>query len=109
MPLHEHAWTPFDDFVGHHRRYAPGHLEGKLARHGFAVERSAVYGMQPRSSRLLDFGMWCLTHQRDRAMWWYNRVFMPIGLSMQKPLRIVEGVIDHGDVDTVLAVCRRAA
>lgn len=107
VPLHESAWTPFDDFVGHYRRYAPHVLAGKLARHGFMVERSAVYGMQPKSSRLLDLGMWCLVHRRERAMWWYNHVFMPIGLHLQKPLRFVDGLIGHEDVDTVLAVCRK--
>jgi len=107
VPLHESAWTPFDDFVGHRRRYAPGDIAAKLARAGFRVERSAVYGMQPRSSRLLDLGMWFLTHQRERAMWWYNRVFMPIGLHLQKPLTFCDGLIDGADVDTVLLVCRR--
>ncbi|HVY05421.1 MAG TPA: class I SAM-dependent methyltransferase, partial [Burkholderiales bacterium] len=74
VPLHPSRWTPFDDFVGHCRRYEPAHLLRKLGQHGFAVQRSAVYGMQPRSSRLLDFGMYWLTHHRERAMWWYNRV-----------------------------------
>lgn len=108
VPLHESAWTAFDDFVGHRRRYEPRALETKLQRHGFAVERSAVYGMQPKSSRLLDIGMWYLTHRRERAMWWYNHVFMPIGLRMQKPLALKSGLIDDADVDTVLIVCRRA-
>jgi SAM-dependent methyltransferase len=107
VPLHESAWTAFDDFVGHRRRYAPRELAAKLVRHGFAIERSAVYGMQPGSSRLLDLGMWYLTHQHDRAMWWYNRVFMPIGLRLQKPLRWQSGLIDDADVDTVLLVARR--
>src|SRR5690606_2507309 len=35
VPLHAHAWTPFDDFVGHYRRYDPGALRGLLAAHGF--------------------------------------------------------------------------
>ncbi|HEX5314541.1 MAG TPA: class I SAM-dependent methyltransferase [Gammaproteobacteria bacterium] len=109
VPLHEEAWTPFDDLVGHYRRYAPGELAGKLDRHGFAVERSAVYGMQPKSSRLLDVGMWYLMHQRERAMWWYNRVIMPLGLRRQKPLRFRTGLIDDDGVDTVLVVCRRLA
>lgn len=108
VPLHEEAWTAFDDFVGHRRRYAPEDLAAKLARHGFSIERSAAYGMQPKSSRLLDVGMWFLTHQPERAMWWYNRVFMPIGLRMQKPLRFGDGMIDGAGVDTVLLVCRRS-
>ncbi len=107
VPLHESAWTAFDDFVGHRRRYAPRELAAKLADHGFVIERSAVYGMQPKSSRLLDLGMWYLTHQRERAMWWYNRVFMPLGLRLQKPLHFTPGLIDDDDVDTALLVCRR--
>lgn len=107
VPLHESAWTAFDDFVGHRRRYAPQELAAKLARYGFDIERSAVYGMQPQSSRLLDVGMWFLTHQRERAMWWYNRVFMPLGLRRQKPLDLADGLIDTDGVDTVLLVCRR--
>lgn len=107
VPLHEAAWTAFDDFVGHRRRYEPADLEAKLARHGFVVERSAVYGMQPKSSRLLDLGMWYLTHQRERAMWWYNRVIMPLGLHLQDTLVPTQGWIDDEGVDTVLLICRR--
>ncbi len=107
VPLHEAAWTAFDDLVGHRRRYERTDLDAKLARHGFMVERSAVHGMQPSSSRLVDLGMWFLIHQRERAMWWYNRVFMPLGLRAQKPLALRDGWIDDTRVDTVLLVCRR--
>ncbi len=107
VPLHEAAWTAFDDFVGHHRRYEPQMLKDLLGRTGFCVERSAVYGMQPGSSRLLDLGMWFLTHQRARAMWWYNRVIMPLGLRLQKPLVWRDGLIDDEDVDTVVVVCHK--
>ncbi|MBB6183060.1 class I SAM-dependent methyltransferase [Oleiagrimonas soli] len=107
VPLHASAWTPFDDFVGHRRRYEPNDLADKLARHGFAIERSAVFGMQPKSSRLLDLGMWFLTHQRERAMWWYNRVFMPLGLRMQKPLQWKQGFHDEPGIDTTLLICRK--
>jgi SAM-dependent methyltransferase len=109
VPLHASAWTAFDDFVGHRRRYEPTDLAAKLARHGFAIERSAIHGMQPKSSRLLDLGMWFLTHQRERAMWWYNRVIMPLGLRFQEPLATSPGFIDDDGVDTVLLVCRRKA
>jgi len=107
VPLHEDAWTAFDTFVGHRRRYERADLDAKLARHGFVVERSAVHGMQPTSSRLLDLGLWFLVHQRRRAMWWYNRVFMPLGLHAQKPLALQRGWIDDTRIDTVLLVCRR--
>ena len=107
VPLHPQAWNAFDEYVGHCRRYEPEALTEKLARHGFAIERSAVYGMQAKSSRLLDLGMWFLRRHRATAMRWYNRVFMPIGLRMQKPLRWVDGMIDTRSVDEALLVCRR--
>src|SRR6266571_3827935 len=94
VPLHPAQWTSFDDFVGHRRRYEPEKFMDQLARHGFAAERSAVFGMQPKSSRLVDFGMWLLIHRRERSMWWYNRVIMPLGMRFQKPLALAEGLID---------------
>ena len=106
-PLHPSRWTPFDDFVGHKRRYEPPCLLAKLAEQHLAVERSAVFGMQPRSSFLLDMGMWWLTHNRDRAMWWYNRAVMPIGLRFQKPLELAAGMIPTDSVDEILLVCRK--
>jgi SAM-dependent methyltransferase len=107
LPLHPERWTAFDDFVGHRRRYRPQELIATLARHQLRIERSAVYGMQPRSSRLLDFGMWWLTHRRERALWWYNRVIMPLGLFMQRPLEFGAGLIETRDVDEILMVCRK--
>jgi len=106
-PLHQSRWTSFDDFVGHRRRYEPQDLLAKLERHGLSVERSAVYGMQPRSSRLLDLGMWWLTHHRERAMWWYNRALMPLGVRFQKKLALAAGMIDTSEVDEILLVCRK--
>jgi SAM-dependent methyltransferase len=107
VPLHPERWNAFDDFVGHRRRYEPVRLAATLANHGLEIERSAVFGMQPRSSRLLDLGMWWLTHQRERALWWYNRVFMPLGLRLQKKLNLCAGLIETADVDEVLMVCRK--
>ena len=106
-PLHATRWTPFDELVGHKRRYDPQALLDLLARHDLTVERSAAYGMQPRSSRLLDFGMWWLSHHPDVAMRWYNRAFMPIGLHFQKPLAFSDGMIETGPVDEILLICRR--
>lgn len=107
VPIHMAAWTVFDDFVGHHRRYEPADLLALLSRHGFAVQRSAVHGMQPKSTRLLKLGMWYLTHQRERAMWWYNRVFMRFALGTQPPLALQAGMIGTDGVDTVLLICRK--
>lgn len=107
VPLHPSRWTAFDDFVGHCRRYEPQQLLDKLGEYGFTVESSAVYGMQLKSSHLLDLGMWWLTHRREQAMWWYNRVMMPLGVRFQKKLSLQPGMIDAEDVDEVLLVCRK--
>jgi SAM-dependent methyltransferase len=109
VPLHPSRWTSFDDFVGHKRRYEPAQLPAKLAESRLAIEQSAVFGMQPRSSRLVDFGMWWLVHRRERALWWYNRAIMPLGLRFQKQLRLEPGMIATDGVDEILLVCRRAA
>ena len=108
-PLHPALWTSFDDFVGHKRRYEPPHLLAKLAEHHLTVVRSAVFGMQPRSSRLVDLGMWWLTHHRERALWVYNCAVMPLGLRFQRELRLVAGMVATENVDEVLLVCRRQA
>jgi SAM-dependent methyltransferase len=107
VPLHPSQWTAFDDFVGHCRRYEPESLVAKLAKYDFEIEQSAIYGMQPKSSRLLDLGMWFLTHRRERALWWYNNVFMPMGVRFQKKLDLVTGMIDTKGVDEVMLVCRK--
>jgi SAM-dependent methyltransferase len=107
VPLHPTRWTSFDDFVGHRRRYEPERLSRKLREHHLVVERSAVFGMQPRSSRLLDAGMWWLIHHRERALWWYNCAFMPLGLRFQKKLDFRDGMIDADEVDEILMVCRK--
>ena len=109
VPLHPQAWTAFDEFVGHCRRYEPARILTLLEQHGLHLEHSAIYGMQPKSSRLLDLGQWYLTHQRERAMWWYNRVFMPLGLRFQKRLRWREGLGDTQGVDELLLRCRYLA
>lgn len=107
IPLYAALWTSFDDFVGHKRRYEPPDLLSKLARHHLTVECSAVFGMQPRSTKLVDLGMWWLLHHRERAMWWYNKVIMQVGLLLQKRLRLESGMIATEGVDEVLLVCRK--
>jgi SAM-dependent methyltransferase len=106
VPLHPSAWTAFDEFVGHYRRYEPAQIVDRLGRHGFTIECSAIYGMQPKSSRLLDIGQWYLTHRRARAMWWYNRVFMPLGLRFQKALQWRDGMGDTRGADELVLRCR---
>ena len=107
VPLHPELWTAFDVFVGHRRRYDPQRLLAKLAEHGFSVEQSAGFGMRPRSSRLVDVGMWFLTHRRERAMWWYNRIFMPLSVYFEKRLTLAAGLSGARHADAVLLVCRK--
>ncbi len=51
--------------------------------------------------------MWFLRRQRVRAMWWYNRVFMPLGLRRAAVLVLTEGMIATAGVAGVLLVCRK--
>ena len=108
-PLHPSRWTAFDDFVGHKRRYEPSDLICKLTQHQLVVERSALYGMQPHSTRVVDIGMWWLNHHRERALWWYNKLFMPLGLRFQRRLKLAPGMMAPDAVDEILLVCRRDA
>ncbi len=108
-PLHPALWTLFDDFVGHKRRYEPPSLLAQLAQHHLVVERSAIFGMKPQSSRLVDIGMWWLLRHRKQAMWAYNRAFMPLGLRLQKELHFAPGMVATDEVDEILLVCRRDA
>ena len=107
VPLYARLWTKFDEFVGHVRRYEPADLQALLAAHDLVLERSAAYGMQPANPRLLDFGLWCLKNRRQEAMWWYNKVFMPLGMFFQKRLKFVDGLIDAPGVDEIVLVCRK--
>jgi len=110
VPLHAHCWTDFDALAGHVRRYDPAQLSGMLARCGLAPEKSAPYGMQPASPRLLRWGIWFLTHRRQAALFWYNWLLHPLGMLFQKRLRYRDGLLDScraPGVDEVLAVCRK--
>jgi SAM-dependent methyltransferase len=107
VPLHPASWSAFDELVGHVRRYEPDALLGLLEERSLVIEQSAVFGMQPRSRWLLDFAVWGLTHRPVQAMRWYNRVALPVGLLLQRPLSWAPGLIDVANVDEILLVCRR--
>lgn len=107
VPLHPEYWTAFDDFVGHYRRYRPEQLTTLLDSHGLEIEHSAIFGMKPKSSRLVDLGMWFFFNRPQKALWWYNHVFMPLGLRFQKPLNLRPGLVDTDGVDNIFLVCRR--
>jgi hypothetical protein len=78
-----------------------------LGEHAFVLQQSAVFGMEPRSRWLLDFAVWGLTQRRVKAMRWYNRVLLPLGLRLQRRLAWAPGLTDVAKVDEVLLVCRR--
>ena len=107
VPLHPARWTPFDDYVGHARRYQPTALAALLDRHGLVVERSAVFGMQSNNPRLLDHAVRGLTRHRTIAMHCYNWLFFPLGRLLQKRLILKYGLMDLSKVDEVLLVCQR--
>jgi SAM-dependent methyltransferase len=107
VPLHPARWSAFDALVGHARRYDPDDLLAILGEHAFVLEQSAAFGMQPRSGWLLDFAVWGLAHHRVQAMRWYNGLFLPFGLFLQKRLACASGLIDVANVDELLLVCRR--
>jgi len=107
VPVHAGLWTKFDEFVGHMRRYDPVELQALLAEHGLVLERSAAYGMQPSNPRLLDFSLWLLKHRWKEAMWWYNKILMPLGMFFQKRLKFVNGMIVATGVDEIVLVCRK--
>jgi len=109
VPLHPRRWSPFDDLVGHVRRYEPRELLSMLRAHDLVLERSATFGMEPRSRLLLRLAAWALEHRREQAMRWYNAFLMPLGLRLQRPLAFSPGMIDATDVGEVLLVCRRVA
>ena len=73
------------------------------------LEKSAAFGMgmQPANSRWVNRGMCYLAHRRAWAMFWYNRVGMPLAMRFQKRLHIVTGLIDTACVDEILILCRR--
>jgi len=107
VPIHERLWTRFDELVGHVRRYEPAELSALLAENNLVLERSAVYGMQPAAPILLNFGMWWLKHRRREAMWWYNRVLMPVGMFFQKKLKFINGLNAAAGADEIVLVCRK--
>src|SRR5262245_2511996 len=107
VPLDPRRWTAFDVLVGHVRRYEPAALLAMVDAHDMVVERSATFGMEPRSRLLLRLAAWGLQHRRDRAMQWYETVLMPLGLRLQRPLAFAPGMIDTTNVGEIMLVCCR--
>jgi len=107
VPLHSAHWNAFDDLVGHVRRYDLEPLLAMLDAHAFSLEQSAAFGMEPRNRWLLDVSVWALTRRRVKALRWYNKFFLPLGLFLQRRLVWTAGLIDVAKVDELLLVCRR--
>jgi len=107
VPLHSAHWTAFDDYVGHARRYEPAALQELISSHGMIVEKSAGFGMQSNNPRLLQFAVEGLTRHPLAASRCYNWLFFPLGLLLQRRLKIVEGLMDLSKTHEVLLVCKR--
>jgi SAM-dependent methyltransferase len=108
VPVHANRWTEIDDLVGHVRRYEPADLVAILEHNHLVVERTAAFGLQPANIKWVRYGMWCLEHRRDWAMFWYNCVMMPLATLFQAPIEFVSGFMDVRSVDEILVVCRYA-
>jgi SAM-dependent methyltransferase len=109
VPLHSHAWTDFDTLVGHFRRYEPDELKSMVDRHSFDLQKSVVYGMQPKSKFLSGLSAWWMRKHYDFAMNYYNRYFFPLGLKRQKKLVFQDGLASDARIDEVLVICKRRA
>lgn len=107
VPLHAHAWTPFDSLVGHYRRYDPNDLQMLVDTHHFDIQCSAPYGMQPKSTLLRKLGTWWLCRHYEIAMSYHNRFIFPLGLKLQKALLFKPGLACDDNIDEVLVICRR--
>jgi SAM-dependent methyltransferase len=108
VPLHLSRWSRFDEIVGHYRRYDPILLAEKLQGHGFVIERSAPFGMRPRSSSLASMAMDLLAQHPVQGFWCYNNVLLPLAIKRQKPLKLYNGVVASDHVDDLLLLCRRS-
>ena len=108
VPLDPRRWSAFDELVGHVRRYDAAELQDLIQAHDLVLERSAIFGMEPRSRLLLQLAAWGMRHHPEQAMRWYNTVIMPLGLRLQRPLALAPGMIDVTGVGEILLVCRRA-
>jgi hypothetical protein len=75
--------------------------------HGLVVEKSAAFGMQSNNPRLLRFAVQGLTRHHSAAVRWYNWLFFPLGMLLQKRLKFADGLMDLTKVDEVLLVCQR--
>ena len=107
VPLHSHAWTPFDGLVGHYRRYNPEDLHIILDTHAFDIEQSATFGMLPKFKFLTTLSTWWLRNHYEMAMSYHNRYFFPLGLKLQKRLQFKPGLLSDDTIDEVLVICHR--
>ena len=107
VPLHPEAWTAFDTLVGHYRRYEPNELKALLTDCDLEIQQSAGYGMKPKSKGLSRLGAWFLERHHKLAMFWFNHIFFPLGLKMQKKLQFSDGLANTDKVEGVLVICKR--
>lgn len=107
VPLHRDRMSEFDRLVGHAHRFDTSELLALLDEHHLFPEKYAPFGMQPENPWLLNCGMWFLRHHSRQAIFWYNRILMPLGLFFQKPLEFTSNLGDASRIDEIVCVCTR--
>jgi SAM-dependent methyltransferase len=108
VPLYAKRWTPFDAMCGHVRRYEPEILRQRLNNLGLTITHSGGFGMQPRQW-LVDLGMFFFRVMPRRAMFFYNYLFLPIGMRMQNKLSLTpaDSALIDGVFDDVIIRCQK--
>jgi len=107
VPLYSALWTEYDSVVGHHLRYEPGELVEILEQNGLEVLRSATFGILPRNRLLVRTAAWMLSRLRGPAIWFEDRLVLPIAGLLAKRLRLKSGFHTEEDVDGVILLCEK--
>jgi SAM-dependent methyltransferase len=108
LPLHRAMWSEYDAIVGHALRYEPGDVEAVLASHGFRILKSAEFGILPRCRAMVKIGAWVLSRFRGPAVWFEDRLVLPLARLFQRPIRWSPGYTPSGKAAGVLLCCRKA-
>lgn len=108
VPLHPRHWTEYDHLVGHQLRYDPAAVRSLIEKSGFEVLRSAGSGILPANRRFVQIGAWVLARVRAPAVWFEDRIVLPIARLFEKRVEWREGFHVPPGAAGVILVCRRA-
>jgi SAM-dependent methyltransferase len=102
VPLYSSLWTEYDRLVGHHLRYEPKDLVAILENCGLQIRQSATFGILPRNRLLVRTAAWVLSRLRGPAIWFEDRLVLPVAGLLQKPLRLKPGFHVDKSADGVI-------